>query len=79
MPLYNIIATRETQYEFSIEADDEASAIAEINRIELNEDVEEYAYDWYPLEISDIEEEEEVKYWEHVLIMYSRIKIHIPQ
>jgi hypothetical protein len=32
-----------------------------MNRIELNEDVEEYAYDWYPLEISDIEEEEEVK------------------
>jgi hypothetical protein len=61
MPLYNIIATREIQYEFSIEADDEASAIAEINRIELNEDIEEYAYDWYPLEITDIEEEEEVK------------------
>ena len=61
MPLYNIIATRETQYEFSIEADDEAAAIAEINRIELNEDIEEYAYDWYPLDITDIEEEEEVK------------------
>jgi 16S rRNA G527 N7-methylase RsmG len=61
MPLYTITAKRETQYEFSIEAEDEASAIAEMNRIELNEDVEEYAYDWYPLEISDIEEEEEVK------------------
>jgi hypothetical protein len=60
MTLYTIIATRETQYEFSIEADSEAEAIAEVNRIELNEDIEEYAYDWYPLEITDIEEEEEI-------------------
>jgi hypothetical protein len=60
MTLYTIIATRETQYEFSIEADSEAEAIAEVNRIELEEDIETYAYDWYPLEISDIEEEEEI-------------------
>lgn len=59
MPLYTIIATRETQYEFNINADDEASAIEEVNRIELNEDVEEYAYDWYPLEITEINEEEQ--------------------
>lgn len=60
MPLYTVIATREVHYEFNIEAEDEASAIEEINRIELNEDVEEYAYDWYPLEITEIEEEEVV-------------------
>lgn len=59
MPLYTIIATREVQYEFNIEAEDEASAIEEVNRIELNEDVEEYAYDWYPLEITEINEEEQ--------------------
>jgi hypothetical protein len=59
MPLYTIIATREVQYEFNIEAEDEASAIEEINRIELNEDVEEYAYDWYPLEVTEINEEEQ--------------------
>jgi hypothetical protein len=59
MPLYTIIATREVHYEFNINADDEASAIAEINRIELNEDVEEYAYDWYPLEVTEINEEEQ--------------------
>lgn len=59
MPLYTIIATREVQYEFNIEAEDEASAIEEINRIELNEDVEEYAYDWYPLEVTEISEEEQ--------------------
>lgn len=59
MPLYTIIATREVQYEFNINADDEASAIEEINRIELNEDVEEYAYDWYPLEVTEINEEEQ--------------------
>jgi hypothetical protein len=60
MPLYTIIATREVHYEFNFEADSEEEAIAEINRIELNEDVEEYAYDWYPLEITEIEEEEEL-------------------
>ena len=59
MPLYTIIATRETQYEFNIEADDESSAIEEVKRIEINEDVEEYAYDWYPLEITEINEEEQ--------------------
>lgn len=60
MPLYTIIATRETQYEFNFEADTEEEAIAEMHRIELNEDVEEYAYDWYPLEITEINEEEEL-------------------
>jgi hypothetical protein len=59
MTLYTIIATRETLYEFNIEAEDEASAIEEMNRIELNEDAEEYAYDWYPLEITEINEEEQ--------------------
>ena len=61
MPLYTITATRETHYEFSIEADTEAQALEEMNRIELTENVEDYAYDWYPLEITDIEEEEEVE------------------
>jgi hypothetical protein len=60
MPLYTITATRETQYEFEIEADSEGEAIAEVNRIELAEDVEEYAYDWYPLEITNVEEIEDM-------------------
>ena len=60
MPLYTIIAKRETLYEFNFEAEDEESAIAEMNRIELSEDVEEYAYDWYPLEVEEINEEEEL-------------------
>jgi hypothetical protein len=60
MPLYTIIAKRETIYEFNFEAEDEASAIAEVNRIELTEDVEEYAYDWYPLEVTEIEEIEDM-------------------
>jgi hypothetical protein len=58
MPLYTIMAKRETLYEFDIEADTEAQALEEMNRIELSDKVEEYAYDWYPLEITDIEEEE---------------------
>jgi len=61
MPMYNITAKRETLYEFSIEADSENEALEQIESIELGEDIEEYAYDWYPLEITDIEEEEEVE------------------
>ena len=57
MPTYNITAKRETLYEFTIEADTEEEAIEEINRIELSENVEDYAYDWFPLEIEDIDEE----------------------
>jgi hypothetical protein len=59
MPMYTIIAKRETLYEFNFEAESEEEAIAEVNRIELTEDIEEYAYDWYPLEIDEINEEEE--------------------
>jgi len=59
MPLYRITATRETHYEFEIEAETEKEALDELNRIELSENVEDYAYDWYPLEVTDIEEEEE--------------------
>lgn len=56
MPLYTIIAKRETYYEFNIQADSEQEALDEINRIDVAEDIEEYAYDWYPLEITEIEE-----------------------
>ena len=58
MPLYRITATRETHYEFEIAAETEKEALDELNRIELSENVEDYAYDWYPLEVTDIEEEE---------------------
>ena len=58
MTLYKITATRETRYEFDIEAETEQEALDEMNRIELSENVEDYAYDWYPLEVTDIEEEE---------------------
>jgi hypothetical protein len=59
MPKYNITASRETYYEFTIEADTEQEALEEMNRIELSENAEDYAYDWYPLEVTDIKEEEE--------------------
>lgn len=60
MPKYVILAKRETLYEFQIEADSENDAIAQVEQIELTEDIENYAYDWYPLEIDEIEEEEEL-------------------
>lgn len=58
MPLYTILATRETEYSFEIEAASEQEAIAEMQRIEIEEDVENYAYDWYPLEVTDVTKEE---------------------
>jgi hypothetical protein len=59
MPVYTVIAKRETLYELEIRADSEEEAIEEVSRIELNEDIEEYAYDWYPVEIEEINEIED--------------------
>lgn len=59
MPTYTIIARRETYYEIPIEANSEQEAIDEMNRREIAEDIEEYAYDWFPLEITEIEVEDE--------------------
>ena len=56
MHKYNIVAKRETFYEFDIEANTEQEAIEEMNRIEIAENVEDYAYDWFPLEVDSIEE-----------------------
>ncbi len=58
MPLYRITATRETHYEFDIEADSEKQALEKMLQIELTKDLEEYAYEWFPLELIDVEEEE---------------------
>ncbi|MFZ9922650.1 MAG: hypothetical protein ACO3E4_07040 [Candidatus Nanopelagicaceae bacterium] len=58
MPLYRITATRETHYEFPIEAISEQEAIEKMNNLEIVADIEDFAYDWFPLEITDIEEEE---------------------
>ena len=60
MPLYTITATRETYYEFNIEAGSEGEAIAEVNKIELSPEIETYAYDWLPLQIIDVTDEEEL-------------------
>lgn len=59
MPIYNITATRETCYEFEVEADSHGEAEAKVRDIELSDDVETYAYDWYPLEIIDVQEVED--------------------
>lgn len=61
MPKYIITATRETYYEFEIEATDEHDAEDQMHNLELTGDIETYAYDWYPLEVESIEEEEEVE------------------
>jgi hypothetical protein len=58
MPTYTIIAKRETYYDIPITANTEAEAIEEMNRREISEDIEEYAYDWFPLEIVEIEVDE---------------------
>lgn len=51
-----INASRETYYSFEVEADDVDKAIDEMKSIELTENVESYAYDWYPLEVDEITE-----------------------
>ena len=59
MPKYTVIATRETYYEFEIEAADEFAAEDQVRQLEIEDDIETYAYDWYPLEIESVEVEEE--------------------
>lgn len=59
MALFTITAKREIHYEFEIEAETEQEAIEEMNRIEQNENVEDYAYDWHALEVKSIEEIED--------------------
>lgn len=60
MPLYTILATRETKFEFVIEANSEAEAIEEMERIDNFENSDEYAYEHSDFEITDIEFEEAV-------------------
>lgn len=57
MPKYVVTAKREIHYEFNIQADSEQEVLDEVNRIESTHDVEEYAYNWFPLEITEIEED----------------------
>lgn len=59
MNTYTITAKRITLYELEIRAESEEQAAEELSRIEREEDVENYANDWYPLEIIDIEEIED--------------------
>ena len=59
MPRYTVTATRETYYEFEVEAIDEADAEDQVMQLELEDDIESYAVDWYPLQTMDVEEVEE--------------------
>ena len=56
MPKYMINAYREIYYSFEVEADNVDKAIEQMRTIELTENVEDYAYDWYPLELDEITE-----------------------
>lgn len=60
MPLYTIIAKRETLYEFNFVADNEDEAMSEVERIEITDEVEDYAYDWTSLKIDEITESETI-------------------
>lgn len=53
---YKVLASREVYYEFEVEANSEEEAQAMVQSIELEEDIEKYAYDWWPLESFDFEE-----------------------
>jgi len=52
--MYSINASRTIDYEFEIEANSEQEAIAIMNTIELSENAEEYAYNWYPMQVIEI-------------------------
>ena len=56
MTKYMINAYREIYYSFEVEADNVDNAIEQMRSIELTENVEDYAYDWYPLELDEINE-----------------------
>jgi hypothetical protein len=60
MPLYTITATKETFYEVPIEADSEAEALDIFNAYELQNDFNRFEVDSFPLEITDIDVEEEL-------------------
>jgi hypothetical protein len=59
--MYNIQAKRETMYDIEIWAEDEEEAkrIVEQEDWQEGEQTEDFAIDWYPLEVTDIEELEE--------------------
>ena len=59
MTKYTINAYREIYYSFEVEADSADKAIEQMRAIELTENVEDYAYDWYPLELDEITELEQ--------------------
>lgn len=59
MPKYTINAYREIYYSFEVEADDVDKAIEQMRTLELTDNVENYAYDWYPLEVDEISELEQ--------------------
>ena len=60
MTKYMINAYREIYYSFEVEADNVDNAIEQMRSIELTENVEAYAYDWYPLEVDEINELETI-------------------
>ena len=60
MTKYMINAYREIYYSFEVEADNVDNAIEQMRTIELTENVEDYAYDWYPLEVDEINELETI-------------------
>ena len=60
MTKYMINAYREIYYSFEVEADSVDNAIEQMRTIELTDNVEDYAYDWYPLEVDEINELETI-------------------
>lgn len=59
MTEYKIVASREVFYEFDIIADTKEEAIQEMQRIDLFENSEDYAYNWLPLQVVSDEEKED--------------------
>jgi hypothetical protein len=56
VPLFKVTAKRETFYEFVFEAENSETAVEMMCEIESSEEVEEYAYDWWPLTVETVVE-----------------------
>jgi hypothetical protein len=55
MPQFTIFATRETKYEFPIDADTEAEAMEKMELIDISQDADEYAYEYSAFTVTAIE------------------------
>ncbi len=58
MPKYTINASRKIHYLFEVEANTLNEAIDEMNRIDVSENAEDFAFEWEAFDVAEINEVE---------------------